>query len=123
MKPRKALAPQAQLTHQQLCDAVAELHAKVQYLLTAQTFIEGASLDEFAELRRQLISEPPREWLTVREAAELCGRTPQCVRSWCRSERLGVFDKGVWKITRHQLRQFVIDRLGEDRIPAALREG
>jgi hypothetical protein len=66
-------------------------------------------------------SSPPREWLSIEEAATLVGRSPQCVRGWCRIYKVGVRVRGQWQVDRRCLRQFLADRFGEARLPAALR--
>jgi transcriptional regulator with XRE-family HTH domain len=73
------------------------------------------------ELRRQLVAEPPRDWLTAEETADLAGVSAATIRNWCRLERIGTFDK-CWKINRAHLRRYLTDRFGAARLPAALRD-
>jgi anti-sigma factor ChrR (cupin superfamily) len=57
------------LSHSEICEAIERLEAKVQYLLNATSFSETAALEEIGQLRSQLISEPPRDWITVASTA------------------------------------------------------
>jgi hypothetical protein len=66
---------------------------------------------------------PPREWLTVDEAAALVRFTPQCIRGWCRANRIGVLVRNEWQVDRRQLRAHVVARFGLARLPPELRDG
>jgi hypothetical protein len=113
-----------QLSHSEMCEAIARLEAKVQFLLTAKTFAAGASLDEMNELRGLVVATPVRSWITVAEAAALVGRSNATLCTWCRTSRktygivLGVYDKRCWKIDREALKRYCGERFGQ--VPAAL---
>jgi len=81
---------------------------------------------EIAELRAAVApsapsSTPPRDYLSVEEAADLVGRSPQCVTGWCRAHRIGVMVHGRWHVDRAHLRRYLVERFGEARLPAGLR--
>jgi hypothetical protein len=57
--------------------------------------------DDVAELRELLLrlvgdraAGAATAWLTAEQAAELCGRTPQCLRNWCRHLGIGILVHG-----------------------------
>jgi hypothetical protein len=81
---------------------------------------------DIAELKslvlQALAIQPPRTWLTVDEASALTGFTPQCVRGWCRSHRIGVLDRNEWHVDRRQLRAHIVARFGLSRLPPELRD-
>lgn len=83
-------------------------------------------LDAVEQLRglveRALLAPPTaRQWLTIEEAATLAGRSPQCVRGWCRYDRIGTKVRGRWQIERSGLRRLLITRFGEAALPHALK--
>ncbi len=104
-------------------ERLVELEAKVQFLMTSNTFNQTETVKEMEDLRRVVVGKPAREWLSVEEAANLCGYSVHSVRGWCKQHRIGVLDKRVWRINRELLVQFYVDRFGKDRLPAGLREG
>jgi hypothetical protein len=81
---------------------------------------ELAALRELIE-RRLPAPLPARQWLTIEQATALAGRSPQAVRGWCRTQRIGVLVKGQWQVDRVHLRALLVERFGEHRLPAALR--
>ena len=96
--------------------AVATLHPVTLEAVHA----ELTSLRELIE-RLLLPTSPQREWLSVEEAAALTAKSPQCIRGWCRSHRIGSLINGAWRIDRQHLRRYLVARFGEDRLPASLR--
>ena len=98
------------------------LEAKVQFLMTANTFNQIEAVREIEDLRREVEAAPPREWLTVGEAASLVGYSEHAVRGWCKRDRIGVLNKRVWQINRELLVHFYENRFGADRLPAGLRD-
>jgi hypothetical protein len=76
---------------------------------------------ENAELRALLLKEQ-RTWLTPNEAATLCGRTSQTIRLWCKGSHIGIFDGVRWRVSRDQLKSYLIDRFGKDLLPIGLRD-
>jgi hypothetical protein len=99
----------------------AKIMALQNQLVFCQQTIAGLER-EIAELRRVVMAEPPRTWLTVRQAARLCGRSTVTIQHWCRHERIATYDKRQWRINRAQLRQYLIERFGEAQLPQGLRE-
>ncbi len=81
---------------------------------------EVASLRQVIERLVQPTS-PPRQWLSTRQAAEMCGRSEQCVRGYCRSYHIGTRVGHHWQVDRTHLRTLLADRYGEDRLPVRLR--
>jgi hypothetical protein len=72
------------------------------------------------ELRALLVSAPSAAWLTVAEVALLTGRSERAVRGWGR--QIGRRDdRGAWQFEHGRLREFLIDRYGEARLPGGLR--
>lgn len=114
---RKVSAPQQ-------LDPIANLEAKVFGLQHQLEFAEAANARlelEVERLRCLVEASPVREWLTVPEAASLCGYGVHAVREWCNEYSIGVLHKRVWRINRQLLVQFLIDRHGADKLPVALR--
>jgi len=113
----------------ELVDRVEILEAKQQAADNGNLFNQTETIRESTELKRELdelrhvvVAEPPREWLTVDEAAALVGRSTVTVRSWCKNDHIGTFYKRVWRINKALLHQFYVARFGEDRLPAGLRD-
>jgi hypothetical protein len=105
-----------------LCERIEVLEAK-QFADTTQAFIQQTTtVRELDELRRTVVSEPPRQWLTVREAAKLCGRSHMTLRTWCTSYRIGVLVDGIYQVDIDRLRRMWADRFGADTMPVALRD-
>jgi hypothetical protein len=81
-----------------------------------------ADIAELKTLIQQALAvQPPRTWLTVDEASAMSGFTPQCIRGWCRSHRIGVLDRNEWQVDRRQLRAHIVARFGLARLPPELR--
>ena len=86
---------------------IAELHEKIDALT--------------ALVQHALALQPPRTWLTVDEASALTSFTPQAIRGWCRSHRIGALVRNEWQIDRRQLRAHIVARFGLARLPVELR--
>jgi hypothetical protein len=71
--------------------------------------------------RLLLPASAPRQWLTIEEAAALVARSPQAVTGWCRSYHIGTRIRGRWRVDRGHLRRLLVDRFGENHLPAGLR--
>lgn len=104
-----------------LCQRVEILEAKQHASDNGSFFHQNETARELDELRRVVVAQPVRTWLTVDEAAKLCGYSVDAVRAWCRLHPIGTKHKRAYQINRESLRLFLIDRFGEDRLPSALR--
>jgi hypothetical protein len=83
---------------------------------------ENAEKDrEIAALRKLLTSSPPRDWLTVKEAHEKSLYSEVTIRYWCKTYHIGSFDGRMWRVDRAHLIAFLVDRFGEEHLPAALK--
>jgi hypothetical protein len=119
MKPSKAPSPAS------IEERLATLEAKMLFVLNAKMFDSIETQKEVDDLKRLVVSEPPREWLTVSQAAQQSGYSEVSIRYWCKNFHVGTRDRpgGPWKVHRKHLIRFLVDRFGPDRIPAGLREG
>jgi hypothetical protein len=66
----------------------------------------NAKIDKLTALVEQLVVSPPspeRDWLSIDQAAELVGRTPQAVRLRCRVNKIGHKLNGEWRVDRARL--------------------
>lgn len=116
MKPRSKASPSLE-------ERLAEVEAKVEFLLNAQVCDLTNTVKDLNDLRRAVTAEAPREWLTVEEASQRVGRSTVTVRSWCKHDKIGTrIGRGPWRINPAQLRRFLVDRFGEDHVPAALTD-
>jgi Helix-turn-helix domain len=52
----------------------------------------------------------PNDVIGIEEAARIARRTPERVRQWCRSGKLGRLEGGRWLIGRAELETFLADR-------------
>jgi hypothetical protein len=91
-----------------------------------------ATRDDIANVRadiaslRSLIEQaltimPPRTSLTVAEASVLALRCEQTITGWCRHDHIGTLVRGRWAVDKAQLKNLLIDRYGEARLPPGLR--
>lgn len=120
---RKAAAPTPVTIEQRLQTLEAKSMTLQNQLLFAQG-VNGELEREIADLRRIVVAQPARQWLTCEEAARLCGRSVHTVRAWCDHPHcIGVRNGRQWQVNRDQLIALLIERFGEDRVPAGLREG
>jgi hypothetical protein len=80
-------------------------------------------LDALSDLIQRVVlpTLPPREYLSIEEAARLTARSPQAVCGWCRTHRIGVKVGKAWRVDRAHLRRLLVDRFGEERLPVGLR--
>jgi hypothetical protein len=46
---------------------------------------------------------PSREWLSIKQASEATGRSPQAIRRWCRVFKIGTRGPRGWMIDRDHL--------------------
>jgi len=86
--------------------------AQVRAMMIAFEVERSENARELAELRREIIvlrsnivANPPREWLTVAEAARVVNRTEKCIRWRCLHKNLANKVDGVYRIDRDQLRR------------------
>ena len=96
--------------------------------------VKAAFPDPFAALRadiaelRELIVRalpslraPPRQRLTVTEAAALALRSEQTITSWCRHHGIGNKVSGRWLIDKSHLKALWIQLYGTSHLPSGLR--
>jgi hypothetical protein len=74
-----------------------------------------------------MMKQHPDDELSIQEAAELTGRSPEAIRVLCRQCLIGRLDtsmirSGVWRISRRELVELWKKRHGIDGLPAALRD-
>jgi hypothetical protein len=115
---RKALAP-SPFEHR----VEARVMALQNQLVFAQNTI-GELEREIAALRRLLLRDgidpAARPWLMIDEAADICCKTPQTIRSWCRTKGIAVPSPRGWKVIRSNLASYLQER--GLKMPQALRD-
>lgn len=104
--------------------AIVELPAGSTAALRADIAAVRTDIANLRSLIERALLAPPqaRQWMSVEEASDAALRTRQTIRAWCRGPyRIGTRVKNRWQVDRAQLRQCLIERFGEPRLPPGLR--
>lgn len=73
--------------------------------MTIEAILREAVAAELAPLRAELRAlrdkiEPPKEWITIQEAAEQYGKSPATIRRWIKEGKLEATGSGALRKVR-----------------------
>ncbi len=107
-----------------LAAKVDALEARVRAIESEVTFLRAVNARlEHAVTRKADIAEDPHIFVSVAEAAALCGRSEASIRHWCDDSKIGIPDAhGVWHVNLIELAELLRERFPSAELPARLAE-